>query len=96
MAANLVRRYAPDEAHHLLNLSFAQFHADRAVVRLESPARAARRKLLEQYRGRGASATAATSRSTGRCSGPTTRPAGGRPTGAAGGHGAGSRSDPVT
>ena len=36
MAANLVRRYRPDEAHHLLNLSFAQFQADRAVVRLES------------------------------------------------------------
>ncbi len=35
MAANLVRRYAAAEAHHLLNLSFAQFHADRAVVALE-------------------------------------------------------------
>ncbi|MFL6204772.1 MAG: DEAD/DEAH box helicase [Acidimicrobiales bacterium] len=36
MAANLVRRYQPDQAHHLLNLSFAQFQADKAVVRLET------------------------------------------------------------
>jgi ATP-dependent RNA helicase HelY len=36
MAANLVRRYEPPEAHHLLNLSFAQFQADRAVVRSEA------------------------------------------------------------
>jgi len=36
MAANLVRRYEPSEAHHLLNLSFAQYQADRAVVRLEA------------------------------------------------------------
>jgi ATP-dependent RNA helicase HelY len=36
MAANLVRRYAPADAHHLLNLSFAQFQADRAVVRFEA------------------------------------------------------------
>jgi ATP-dependent RNA helicase HelY len=36
MAANLVRRYDPERAHHLLNLSFAQFQADRAVVRLEA------------------------------------------------------------
>jgi len=36
MAANLVHRYQPEEAHHLLNLSFAQFQADRAVVRLEA------------------------------------------------------------
>ncbi len=36
MAANLVRRYEPSEAHHLLNLSFAQFQADRAVVRFEA------------------------------------------------------------
>lgn len=42
MAANLVRRCSPEEAHRLLNLSFAQFRADRAVVRLES--RRARRE----------------------------------------------------
>jgi ATP-dependent RNA helicase HelY len=35
MAANLVRRYPADAAHHLLNLSFAQFQADRDVVALE-------------------------------------------------------------
>ena len=36
MAANLVHRYEPPEAHHLLNLSFAQFQADKAVVRFEA------------------------------------------------------------
>jgi ATP-dependent RNA helicase HelY len=42
MAANLVRRYPADVAHHLLNLSFAQFQADRDVVSLE--------RQLERYR----------------------------------------------
>ena len=36
MAANLIRRYAPDEARHLLNLSFAQYRADRVVVQQEA------------------------------------------------------------
>jgi len=36
MAANLVRRYEPAAAHHLLNLSLAQYQADQAVVRLET------------------------------------------------------------
>jgi ATP-dependent RNA helicase HelY len=36
MAANLVARCEPAEAHHLLNLSFAQYQADRSVVRLEA------------------------------------------------------------
>lgn len=36
MAANLVRRYPPDQARHLLNLSFAQYRADADVVRLET------------------------------------------------------------
>ena len=36
MAANLVHRYPPDVAHHLLNLSFAQYRADADVVRLET------------------------------------------------------------
>src|SRR5579884_956069 len=36
MAANLVRRYPPDLARHLLNLSFAQYRADADVVRLEA------------------------------------------------------------
>ncbi len=35
MAANLVQRYPADVAHHLLNLSFAQFQTDRDVVALE-------------------------------------------------------------
>ena len=38
MAANLVRTYTSEQAHHLLNLSFAQFQADRDVVRLEARA----------------------------------------------------------
>jgi ATP-dependent RNA helicase HelY len=36
MAANLVRLYQADQAHHLLNLSFAQYLADAEVVRLEA------------------------------------------------------------
>jgi ATP-dependent RNA helicase HelY len=38
MAANLVRTYSSEQAHHLLNLSFAQYQADRDVVRLEARA----------------------------------------------------------
>jgi len=44
MAANLVRSYPADRAHHLLNLSFAQYQADRDVVRLET--RLERREAL--------------------------------------------------
>ena len=36
MAANLVRSYSSDQAHHLLNLSFAQYQADGDVVRIEA------------------------------------------------------------
>jgi ATP-dependent RNA helicase HelY len=36
MSANLVRVYTSEEAHHLLNLSFAQYQADREVVRIEA------------------------------------------------------------
>lgn len=36
MAVNLVRSYSSDEARHLLNLSLAQFQADRDVVRIEA------------------------------------------------------------
>lgn len=36
MAANLIRRYEPDEARHLLNLSFAQYRADRVIVQQEA------------------------------------------------------------
>jgi ATP-dependent RNA helicase HelY len=35
MTANLVHRYEPERAHHLLNLSFAQYRADRDVVAIE-------------------------------------------------------------
>jgi ATP-dependent RNA helicase HelY len=35
MAVNLVRNYTREEAHHLLNSSFAQFQADRGVVAQE-------------------------------------------------------------
>ena len=48
MAVNLVRRYQPDVAHHLLNLSFAQFNTDREVVTFE--------RELERARGRAARA----------------------------------------
>lgn len=46
MAANLVRRYDPDRARQLLNLSFAQFRADAGVVRTEHRAE----RLLERRR----------------------------------------------
>ncbi|HUF32368.1 MAG TPA: DEAD/DEAH box helicase [Acidimicrobiales bacterium] len=36
MAANLIRRYDPETAQHLLGLSFAQYQADRDVVRIEA------------------------------------------------------------
>ena len=36
MATNLVRTYTSERAHHLLNLSFAQYQADRDVVKIES------------------------------------------------------------
>ncbi len=36
MAANLVGSYTSEQAHHLLNLSFAQYQSDRDVVRLEA------------------------------------------------------------
>ncbi len=45
MAANLVRRYPPDQAHHLLNLSFAQYRADGDVVRLETELQRAREQV---------------------------------------------------
>jgi len=55
MAANLVRSYPADQAHHLLNLSFAQFQADREVVRIE--ARLERRQdQLAELRAAAASA----------------------------------------
>ena len=65
MAANLVRRYEPEQAHHLLNLSFAQYQADRAVVRLE--ARIERQQAAPRRLRAEATASGATSRSTGGC-----------------------------
>src|SRR5206468_5757584 len=49
MAVNLVRNYTPEQAHELLNSSFAQFLADRGVVALER-ARERDREALEGYR----------------------------------------------
>ena len=45
MATNLVRRCSPEEAHHLLNLSFAQYRADSDVVRFERHLERARLEL---------------------------------------------------
>jgi ATP-dependent RNA helicase HelY len=45
MATNLVRRCSPAEAHHLLNLSFAQYRADADVVRFERHLERARGEL---------------------------------------------------
>jgi ATP-dependent RNA helicase HelY len=49
MAVNLVRNYTPEQAHHMLNSSFAQFLADRGVVALER-AKQRDREALEGYR----------------------------------------------
>ncbi len=45
MASNLVRRSTPAQAHHLLNLSFAQYTADAEIVRLESYLERSRHEL---------------------------------------------------
>jgi ATP-dependent RNA helicase HelY len=45
MASNLVRRCTPLQAHHLLNLSFAQYRADADIVRLESYLERSRQEL---------------------------------------------------
>ncbi|MGH9059327.1 MAG: DEAD/DEAH box helicase, partial [Acidimicrobiales bacterium] len=50
MAANLVRRYPPNVAHHLLNLSFAQYRADSDVVRLETQLERSGHTLAETRR----------------------------------------------
>jgi ATP-dependent RNA helicase HelY len=49
MAVNLVRNYEPEQAHHLLNASFAQFLADRGVVALERTRRR-HQEALDGYR----------------------------------------------
>ena len=48
MTVNLVGRYSAEQAHHLLNLSFAQFHVDRDVVVLERELARADVQLEEQ------------------------------------------------
>jgi ATP-dependent RNA helicase HelY len=45
MAANLVHRYSAGDAHHLLNLSFAQYQADQEVVAMEARLARAERRL---------------------------------------------------
>jgi ATP-dependent RNA helicase HelY len=47
MAANLVRSYTSERAHHLLNLSFAQYQADRDVVKIEARLERRQRHLAE-------------------------------------------------
>ncbi|MGQ0744222.1 MAG: DEAD/DEAH box helicase [Acidimicrobiales bacterium] len=47
MAVNLVRRFDPDQARHLMNLSFAQYQADRSVVGLEAQLERSRRMLAK-------------------------------------------------
>src|SRR5258708_30027550 len=47
MAVNLVQRYPPQQARHLLNLSFAQFHADRDVVAVERDLEVRREQLAK-------------------------------------------------
>ena len=50
MAANLVGTYTSEQAHHLLNLSYAQYQADRDVVRLEARLERVRANLAEARR----------------------------------------------
>lgn len=45
MAVNMVRRHSHDGAHHILNLSFAQFQADKDVVTSEATLEKRRREL---------------------------------------------------
>jgi len=47
MVSNLVASYRPDEARHLLSLSFAQYQADRDVVRIEARLERKRSELDE-------------------------------------------------
>ena len=50
MTANLVRRYREHEAQRMLNLSFAQFQTDGAIVRMEVRLQRRRRELEELTR----------------------------------------------
>ncbi|MFZ4719978.1 MAG: DEAD/DEAH box helicase, partial [Ilumatobacteraceae bacterium] len=47
MTANLVRSYTSERAHHLLNLSFAQYQGDRDVVKIEARLERRQRHLAE-------------------------------------------------
>jgi ATP-dependent RNA helicase HelY len=47
MAANLIRTHSSEESHRLLNLSFAQYQADRDVVKIEARLERKRQKLDE-------------------------------------------------
>lgn len=47
MAVNLVRSYSSDEARHLLNLSLAQYQADREIVHFEARLEGKARRLVE-------------------------------------------------
>ena len=75
MAANLVQRYERDEARRLLDLSFAQYHADRGRGGAHPASSNAPRSSSRAARDVGAPSRAATSRSTAPCSRrSTTRP----------------------
>ena len=52
MAANLVRSYTSERAHHLLNLSFAQYQADGDVVRIEARLERRQTHLADLLRAR--------------------------------------------
>jgi hypothetical protein len=56
MAANLVNRYPRDVAHHLLNLSFAQYRTDRDTVTLERRLERDRELLARQQAAAGVDA----------------------------------------
>ena len=47
MAANLIRTYDNERAHHMLNLSFAQYQSDHDIVKLQARLERRRRVLAE-------------------------------------------------
>ena len=66
MAANLVRSYTSERAHHLLNLSFAQYQADRDVVRIEARLDRRQTHLADLLRASAAARTATSTSTAGR------------------------------
>ncbi len=54
MAANLIRTYESERAHDLLNLSFAQYQADRDIVQMQARLER-RRQVLAELRAEAAS-----------------------------------------